>query len=227
MKRIDDLQLKGLKIMQDTAQFCFGTDAVLLSDFVADCRSINRDTRIIDLGCGNGIIPILLAGKTDSRRITGVEIQKQAADLALENVILNGLTERICVVNADFRMQSAVQNGVWDIVVCNPPYKENGGGIKNPESGLAIARHEIMCNLDSIFETAKRLLKFRGKLCMIHRPERLAEIFMKMHKHGLEPKRMRMVHFSVDKPPIMVLIEAVGSGGVKLFCEPPIVIKEV
>lgn len=220
MKRIDDLQLNGLQLIQDTNLFCFGTDAVLLSNFVAECNGITSSTRIIDFGCGNGIIPILLSAKTPSECITGIEIQAQSAELATENVKLNNLIDKITILNQCLTSCTLIA----DIICCNPPYKKSGTGIENPDSPLAIARHEIKCTLESIIQSASRSLSHGGKFCLIHRPERLAEIFHLLRLHSLEPKRLQMVHFSIKHPPTLVLIEASKNGKPFLKCQSPIII---
>ena len=215
-ERIDDLQFNNLKVIQNPKWFCFGVDAVLLADFAP------RGDFVVDFGTGCGIIPILMSGKGKCGRAVGIEIQEGVADMARRSIVLNELTN-VDIIHGDLK---EVPLRDVDVVTCNPPYKEIGGGLLNEDEPLMIARHEIMVTLEDVIRRAKDILRFHGKFCMIHRPERLADIICLMRKYGLEPKRMRMVYPREGKPPNMVLIEGANGGKPKLICEAPLYVHE-
>ena len=220
-ERVDDLQFKGLKIIQNIDKFCFGMDAVLLSHF-ADAK---KGEQVVDLGTGTGIIPILLSGRSEVSKIYGVEIQPDMADMARRSVLLNGLQDRIEIVTGDLR-ESPYYLGIgkFQLVVSNPPYKKAGSGLINPSDAKAISRHEILCTLEDVLDAAKKLLADRGRLVMVHRPERMVDILYGMRQRGLEPKRVRLVHGTVNKPPSMMLIEAVKGGKPHLTWMSPLIV---
>lgn len=220
-ERIDDLQRNGLSIIQDTRAFCFGMDAVLLSGFAR----IPEGGYAVDLGTGNGIIPLLLSAKTRAAHITGLEIQKGAADLAGRSVLMNNLSERISIVEGDIKEASALLGkGRFDTVTSNPPYMKSGGGLKNPDSPKAIARHEIALCFEDLARESSALLKHGGSLYIVHRPLRLAEIFVTLMKYKLEPKTMRMVHPYLGHEANMVLLEARKGSGPELRTLPPLIV---
>ena len=219
MRRIDDLDLHGLRLIQETNHFCFGTDSVALANFAATNSFIKEETKIIDFGCGNGIIPILLAGKTVSNNIIGIEIQKEVSDLAQENIEFNNLTHRIKITNAD--LSKANFNHPFDIITCNPPYKPQHSGLASSNQFQNIARNEITITLPQIITKAYALLKEKGKFFMVSKPERLSEIITLMSKNNLEPKRLQMVHSILEKPPCLILIESVKNGQPGLIILPP------
>lgn len=218
-ERLDDLEIQGYKLIQNRDKFCFGIDAVLLSNFAV----VGKGHRVVDLGTGTGVIPILLAAKTEALKIVGVEIQDDMVDMARRSVALNSLEDRIDIVQGDIagRVQELKGNS-WDIVISNPPYKKFGSGIVNTDSSKAIARHEIMCTLEDVLATSAGLLKHRGRFFMIHRPDRFMDIVVGMRAVGLEPKRVRMVHPYMGKAPNLVLIEGVLGGGAHLTWMPPL-----
>lgn len=218
-ERIDDLQLNGLRIIQDTESFCFGVDAVLLSYIAENTKAES----IMDLCTGNGIVPILLAGKTNAKRICGIEIQEKQADLAKRSVSLNGLENRVFIYNMDLKdAVNEFKKGSFDAVTCNPPYIENSGGIINEKSEKAIARHEIMCTLEDVIKVSSELLAPLGRFYMVHKPERLVDIFSLMREYKIEPKRLWMVHPSKDKKANIVLVEGAKNGGRDLKMMEPI-----
>ena len=222
-ERIDDLERCGFKIIQNTRMFCFGMDAVLLSGFAY----AKRGDRILDLCTGNGIIPILLAAKTEAERIVGIEIQKDAADLAKRSISANDLTDRVNILCADIKDAGEYfQAGAFDVVTCNPPYMIDSHGIKNPDSPKAIARHEISCNFDDVARIASVMLKPGGRFFLVHRPFRLTEIFETLTKYDLEPKKMKLVYPYVDREPNMVLIEAGLGARRRLTVEKPLIVYE-
>ena len=222
-ERVDDLERCGYKIIQDPTKFCFGMDAVLLSGYAY----AKRGEKILDLCTGNGIIPILLAAKTPAERIVGIEIQKEAAELAKRSVAANDIADRVNILCADIKdAPDYLQAGIFDVVTCNPPYMIDSHGIKNPDSPRAIARHEIMCTFDDVARVTSKMLRPGGKMFLIHRPFRLTEIFETLTKYGLEPKRMKLVHPYINREPNMVLIEAGLGGRRRLTVERPLIVYE-
>ncbi len=220
-ERIDDLQRNNLRIIQDPGRFCFGMDAVLLSGFAR----AKRGERVLDMGTGTGIIPILLSAKTEAAHITALEIQKESADMAARSIALNSLEEKIEVVIGDIKEASAIfGKSSFDVVTSNPPYMISGHGEDNPEDAKAIARHEVLCNLDDVVREAAAVLKPNGRFYMVHRPFRLAEIIRVMARYKLEPKEMRMVHPFIDKEPNMVLIAATKGGNSGIKIAPPLIV---
>ena len=222
-ERVDDLQRNNLKIIQNTDKFCFGMDAVLLSGFSS--TTIKPGSNIMDIGTGTGIIPILLSAKTDAKEFVGIEIQTESADMARRSVELNRLEDKIRIVNCDIKEAGDYyQPASFKVVTCNPPYMPVGKGLKNPDEPMAIARHEIKCNLEDVIKAAAFFLEPGGKMYMVHRPNRLAEIFGYMRLYHLEPKRMQLVYPYVDKEPNMVLIESAKGGKPFLKVEKPIIV---
>lgn len=220
-ERLDDLQRNGYRLIQNTEIFCFGMDAVLLSTFA----SARPTDHVLDLGTGNGVIPILMEAKTKAAHFTGLEIQDINVDMAKRSVVLNGLEEKVDIVHGDIKEASRIFGGAsFHVVTTNPPYMNENHGIVNPHSAKAVARHEILCTLDDVVREASKVLKMRGKLYMVHRPQRLVEIFEIMRKYKLEPKRIKMVHSYEDKDANIVLIEAVKGGNTLLKVESPLVV---
>jgi len=220
-ERLDDLQLKGYHLIQNPKSFCFGVDAVLLSDFV----KLKADERVLDLGTGNGILPILLAGKSEGTYFTGLEIQEESALLARRSVVYNGLEERIEIVTGDIREAAQeLRHASFDVIVTNPPYMIANHGQGNEEDAKTIARHEVRCNLEDILRESMKLLPdSKGRFYMIHRPFRIAEILTKMSQYKIEPKRLQFVHPYVHKEPTMVLIEGLRGGKSRVTVEPPVI----
>lgn len=220
-ERIDDLQIRGFKIIQNPDMFCFGMDAVLLSDYAG----VKKDSRVMDLCSGTGIIPILLEAKYETEYIEGLEYQSECVDMARRSIELNGLEKKIKMTTGDVRtVRESYPQGGFDYVTCNPPYMTGNHGQTNRNYGKAIARHEILCSLEDVVQAAKWLLRENGHLIMVHRPFRLAEIFYCLKENKLEPKRMRLVYPYVDKEPNMVLIEAVKGGRQRITVESPLII---
>lgn len=220
-ERVDDLQRNGYRIIQKKDGFCFGMDAVLLSGFAR----VRAGERALDLGTGTGIIPILLSAKTQGMHFTGLEIQSQIAQMAARSVRLNGLEERVEIVEGDICQSSALfGRSSFEVVTSNPPYMTTQHGLKNPDSVKAISRHEVLCTLEDVIREAAALLKPGGRFYMVHRPRRLAEIITVLRSYKLEPKRLKMVHPFVDRAANMVLIEAVRGGGVMMAVEAPVVV---
>lgn len=220
-ERIDDLQRNHLRIIQKTDGFCFGMDAVLLSGFAA----VKPGEHVLDLGTGTGIIPILLSAKTEGEHFTGLEIQEEIAGMAKRSVSMNGLEEKIEIVNGDIKEASRIFGAAsFDVVTTNPPYMNDAHGLKNPTEVKAISRHEVLCTLEDVVREGAKVLKHGGRMYMVHRPHRLIEILNTMTKYRLEPKRMKLVHPFRDKEANMVLIEAVRGGGAWMKVEPPVIV---
>jgi tRNA1Val (adenine37-N6)-methyltransferase len=221
-EEIDDLQ-NGYSLIQSASGFRFGMDAVLLAAFA----KVKKTDRVMDLCTGNGIVPILLAARTESNSISGIEIQEKSADQAKRSVLLNHLEDRIRIFLGDIR--EAPQRfgmSVFQTVTCNPPYMIGNHGLQNPDEAMAIARHEILCTMEDVIRTASHLLVQGGRFFMVHRPFRLAEMMKTMMMYHLEPKRMRLVYPFVDKEPNMVLIEGRKGGNSRITVEKPLIVYE-
>ncbi len=222
-ERLDELHRNGYYIIQDPGRFCFGMDAVLLSGFAR----VKPGEKALDLGTGTGIIPILLEAKTKGEHFTGLEIQPESADMAARSVAYNHLEEKVDIVTGDIKEASQIFGASsFDVVTTNPPYMIGQHGLVNEGDAKAIARHEILCDLDDILRESARILPPGGRFYMVHRPFRLAEIFSKMVAYRIEPKRMQMVYPFVDKEPNMVLIEGLRDGKSRLTVEKPLIVFE-
>lgn len=222
-ERLDDLQRKGYKIIQNTKIFCFGIDAVLLSAYA----KMDKTDCAIDLGTGNGIIPMLMEARYEGARYYGLEIQDINVEMARRSVAMNGLEGKVQIVQGDIKEASKIFGaGKYDVVTSNPPYMNENHGLTNPDSHKAIARHEILCTLDDVVREASKLLKVNGHFYMIHRPHRLTEIIMNLKEYKLEPKRIRFVHPFADKEANMVLIDAVKCAKPMVKIESPLVVYE-
>lgn len=218
-ERIDDLQLKGLKIIQNPAGFCFGIDAVLLSNFA----QITRLGTVVDLGTGTGIIPLLIAGKSSAQKIIGVEVQEEVADMASRSVQLNDLSDRVEIMNINLKdIHTRLDKGKADVVLSNPPYMPAGGALVNPGSYKAISRHEVLCTLEDVIKTASSLLKEKGGFYMVHRPSRLVDIIKLCRQYKMEPKVIRFVHPRQGKEANILLIKCIKTGNPELRILPPL-----
>ena len=213
---VDDLQLKGLNLIQKQQGFRFGVDAVLLSHFA----NIKNKHRVIDLCTGTGIVPFLAYGKYGPKEVIGIEIQEDMVEMANRSSLLNNTTDVVKFVHGDLKDKALLDSlGKFDVLTVNPPYKLNNAGIINPNDKLAIARHEVMCTLEDVIIAARRLLKDNGRMFIVHRPERLADIFGIMRKYKIETKRVRMVQPNTKKAPNIVLVEGQRDGGAFLKWE--------
>ena len=220
-ERIDELQRNGYQIIQNPEKFCFGMDAVLLSGFA----KAKPGERCLDLGCGNGIIPILLEAKTRGEHFTGLEIQPYSVNLARRSVCLNGLEDKIEIRQGDIKDDSNIFGASsFHVITTNPPYMTAQHGLTNQDEAKTIARHEVLCNLEDIIRESARLLVPGGRFYMVHRPFRLAEIISLMVQYKIEPKRMRLVYPYVDREPNMVLIEGLRGGKSRMTVEKPLIV---
>jgi tRNA1Val (adenine37-N6)-methyltransferase len=220
-ERIDIIPGSNLKIIQDEKRFCYGIDAILLSKFV----KIKKGNHVMDLGTGTGIIPLRLYSLSNSEKIIGIEIQKEVAEMANRTIKLNGLEDRIEIINMDLKdIPLNFQRATFDVITSNPPYMKNGTGIINPDESLSISRHEIKCTLEDIVKVAKYLLKDKGRLYLVHRPNRLVDIIWTTRKHGLEPKTLRFVHPKIGKKPNLLLLECIKGGNAELKIGKPLIV---
>lgn len=225
MERIENTGFGNIKLIQDPEQFCYGVDAVILADFANSLYPAFK--KAADLGTGNGIIPLILSHKNSEAHITGVEIQPDAADMAMRSCRLNGLEEKINFVVADVidiadgKLGESINDpalceGTMDMVTCNPPYFVKGGAIPSSSKAKFIARHETTAGAEGFIKAAEKLLKRKGHFFMVHRPSRLADIMYYCRKCGLEPKDMRMVVPKPGEAPNIVLIHCIKGGGREL-----------
>lgn len=202
-ERIDDLQVNDLKVIQNPRGFCFGIDAILLANFVI----LKKNEKIIDLGTGTGVIPILLAGKSTGTTFKAIEIQKEVAEMAERSVKLNGLENRIKVLDIDLKeVPGYLPVNTFDVVTSNPPYM-HPEGLLNPDDHKAISRHEVRCSLEDVIQTASRMLKHHGRFYMVHRPQRLVDIMVLCRQYKLEPKSLRFIHPKEKQKPNLLLVE--------------------
>lgn len=220
-ERLDELHRNGYFIIQDPKRFCFGMDAVLLSGFA----KAKRGERVLDLGTGTGIIPILMEAKTEAEDFTALEIQPESADMAQRSVLYNHLEEKIKIVTGDIKDASSLFGASsFDIITTNPPYMIGEHGLSSASLAKKIARHEVLCTLEDILRESAKLLRPGGRFYMVHRPFRLAEIMSRMVAYKIEPKRMQLVYPYVDKEPNMVLIEGLRGGKSRLTVEKPLIV---
>ena len=209
-ERIDDLQLNNLKIIQNKNGFCFGIDSILLTDF---SKSIKEKSKVIDLGTGTGIIPILLSAKTINTNFTGVEIQDEVANMAKRSIELNNLENRINILNINIlKLKEKYQKGSFDVITTNPPYKKINTGVINNNDKKLISRHEIKATLEDFIEIASYLLRDMGEFYMVHRPDRLVDIFNIMRKEKIEPKKIKFVYPNKNKKANLILIKGIKNG---------------
>lgn len=220
-ERLDDLQIDGLKIIQNPNWFCFGIDAVLISAFA----EVRKNGIVADLGTGTGIIPLLLSQKNKTTHIHGFEIQSEVAEMAKRSVLLNGLEHRITIHPVDMDQASLLLGkGSCDVVVSNPPYMEVTEGMHNLVPQKAISRHELTMQLDRLFQTAHDLLKPGGSLYMIHRPSRMVDILVTARQSRMEPKELQFVHPTAEKKPNLMLLRFSKHGRRELKLLDPIVV---
>ena len=210
-ERIDETGFAGLKLIQKPDEFCYGVDAVILADFA----SKKKASRIVDLGTGTGIVPIILSHKTNAEFIYGIEYQKDSFDRAVRNIELNALNGRLDFINANVAEFDGLKE--WaDVVTTNPPYMISNGAITNENTAKTIARHETVGTLDDFVRCAAGILKNKGDFYMVHRPSRLVDIFCTCRKYRLEPKEIRFVAPRTGESPNIVLVHCVKNGGAEL-----------
>lgn len=215
-ERIDDLQYKGLKVIQNNKGFCFGIDSIILSDFA---KNIKNNSKVVDLGTGSGVIGLLLCKKTKLDEIIGIEIQEDVAEMAERSIKLNKLEDKFKIFNINIKElfdEKILQKNKYDVVVMNPPYKEAGTGKTNEDESKLIARHEVKATLLDFINTASALLKDRGELYIVHKPERTVDIMQEMRENKIEPKEIKIVYPYQNAEASLILIKGV-KGGKKFF----------
>lgn len=223
-ERIDDLEYKGLKIIQNTEGFCFGIDSILLSNFASE---IKKGSKIIDLGTGTGIIGILLCAKIENSKVVGIEIQKDVYEMAKRSIELNRLEEQFMIINANIKeLDNKEEMGTFDAVVTNPPYKKEHTGLQNENEKKLISRHEITANLEDFIKISSKLLKDKKDFYMVHRPDRLVDIIELLRKYKLEPKKIQFVYPKPGKEPNLLLIKATKNAKPFLKVEKPLYVYE-
>lgn len=218
-ERLDDLLIKGLKIIQRETEFCFSLDSVLLAHFA----TVRPGVAAVDLGAGTGVLGLLLiALGADS--VTGIEINDTMAAMAGRSARINGLAERLRLICADVRdiQKTSLPSGEYELVIANPPYRLMGGGFVSPNDKVALARHEIAGSLRDFVAAARFLVKYRGRFAMVHLPERMAEILKVMSDADIEPKRLQLVYPAPGKKPKFLLVEGVRGGKPGVDVLPPL-----
>lgn len=219
MERIDDLGCNNLKIIQNPDWFCFGMDAVLLSNYC----DIKPNSTVVDLGTGTGIIPILLTGKNKISKIYGIELQSEVAEMAKRSIKLNNLEDKIEILNINLKdAERVLGNNKFDVVTSNPPYMDKETGLKNNTDNKTISRHEVECTLRDVIQTASRLLTHNGRFFLVHRPNRIVDILTILREFKLEPKNIRFVHPKAGKSPNLVLIKAIKAAKPDLKFQDPL-----
>lgn len=222
-ERLDNLFRGNLRIIQHPGRYCFGQDAVLLAHF----PKVAEGLKVIDLGSGTGVIPLLLTTRARGLKITGVEIQKELVDISRRTVALNGLESSIQIVQGDLlKAPSILGRGQWDLVVSNPPYFPSGQGRLSKNAELAVARHEICCSLADVIRVSSELLRVGGRLALIHRPQRIGEIFRLAGEYGLSATGLRLVQDRWSTPPKHVLWEGVKGRNGALLVMPTLVLRQ-
>ena len=221
-ERLDDLMKSGRHIIQNTQEYCFSLDAVLLAHFLV----LKSRQRVLELGTGIGVIPLIIADEV--ARVDAIELSPVMADIAARNAYMNELEQKIFVQQGDYReIRTLYPAEAFDVVLANPPYRPVAHGQVNKMSGVARARHEFTATLDNVVTAARYALRYGGRFAMVHLPERLGEILVALHEHQMEAKRLQMVQPKAGKAPNMMLVEAVvgaAPGGLKVL--PPLIVHE-
>ena len=217
-ERIDDLEYKGLKIIQNKDGFCFGIDSILLSDFA---KNIKKEARVLDLGTGTGIIATLLCGKTELSEITGIEVQEEVYEMAKRSIQLNHLEDKFKMIQDNIlNLNNYFEKNTFDVIVTNPPYKKKETGVQNEDTRKLISRHEIEANLEDFIKISKDMLKDKGEFYIVYRPERLVDLLSLMRKYKIEPKKIRFVYSNIYAVSKLVLVQGVKNARPFLKLEP-------
>jgi len=217
-ERLDDLVRGGLRIIQSPSAFCFSMDAVLLANFA----TVKKGDRVVDLGTGTGVIPLIISTRNRVKKIIGLEIQSDSVERARRSIKGNRLEHLIEIIQGDIcEAEILLGIGNFDLVTSNPPYLPVGRGVRNNAGPIAIARHEVLCSLADVILAASRLVKYGGRVAMVHRPDRLSDLVVQMSKYQLKPRRLQLVYPAPHKKPNMVLIEAQLGGSPELVILEP------
>lgn len=220
-ERVDDLGRSGLRIIQHPGRFPFAMDPVLLAHYA----TVRRRDRVLDLGTGCGVIPLLLAAIHPEASVTGLELQAETAEMAARSVALNGLQDRIRIDCGDLREVGRLYgHGRFDVVTMNPPYREAGRGAISPATDRAAARHELSGDLPDACAAAATAVRYGGRVAVVFLAERLTDLLVALREHRLEPKRLRLIQPRAGRPANLLLLEAVKGGGPGLKAEPPLVV---
>ena len=212
----------GYRFVYDDTLFRPGTDTFLLSTF----PRLKTGLRVCDLGCGTGLLGLLLLQRQPHLSVTGVEIQAEAVRLAQQAAAENDLAEHLSFLLADLRdSRSHFPTGSFDLIICNPPYYPTGSGALSEDSALRTARSEVHCTLEDICRAASYLLRWGGSFCLVHKPERLADILCTLREHAMEPKRLRWVCPTASSAPSLILVEGRRGGKPGLTVEPPLILQ--
>ena len=221
-ERIDDLEFNNLKIIQKSDGFCYGIDSVLLSDFA---KNIKKNSNVIDMGTGTGILGFLLIAKTRINKVIGIEIQPEIADMAQRSIAMNCLDNKFKILNCNIKeIDNKLKEDSYDAVITNPPYKKLNSGKTNENEVKLISRHEVKASLEDFIKVSFKMLKDKGSLYMVHRAERLVDIMYEMRKNKMEPKRIRFVYSNQRSESKLVMIEAVKNGKSSVRIEEPLFI---
>jgi len=222
-ERLDILNGRGLCVLQRPRSFRFGTDSVLLADFAL----VKLGDRVVDLGTGTGILPILMADRQPGARFDALEIQREMAEMAAHSVALNGMEDRIRVLTCDLRSAEQVLGyGKYSLAVCNPPYGKASAAIASRDESLRVARHEALCTIEDVALAASKLLKVSGRLAVIYPAPRMLELMCALRAVRLEPKRIRTIHAAPGKAPKFALLDAVKGGGSQLHWMEPLILND-
>lgn len=222
-ERLDDIQRAGYKIIQDPTKFCFGIDAVLLAHFISGFKP---NFKVLDIGTGTGIIPLLLYAIHGHGTFLGIDIQSDMVEMARRTMELNNLTTNIIDIQCQ-DIKNFAQNfspESFNIITCNPPYIKYNAGLQNDAVAKTISRHEVACTLEDIIQASYFILKDKGQLFFIHRANRLVDILSLMRKHKIEPKQIRLVYPKINKEPTMVLVRGSKNSGQELRVDPPLIV---
>ena len=221
-ERLDDLMKSGRKIIQHEKQFCFAMDSVLIAHF----PRFKKHFKVLDLGTGTGVIPLLIADEV--KEIFAIELNSQMAEIARRNVELNNLQEKISVAEGDYREHKKIFSAEsFDLVIANPPYVPVQSGAENKIKGVAAARHEFTATLEDVVKAARYVLKFHGAFCMIHLASRLCEIVDALHRNQFEMKRLQIIQPKKNRDANLIMLEAIvggRSGNLKIL--PPLVVHQ-
>lgn len=219
-ERIDDLEINNFKIIQKNDGFCYGIDSVLLSDFA---KNIKNNSVVLDLGTGTGILGFLLIAKTKIKKIFGIEVQQEIADMAKRSIMMNNVDEKFEIINCNIKdLEKNLKIDSFDAIITNPPYKKMNSGKTNENEIKLISRHEVKADLSDFIKVSFKMLKDKGTLFMVHRAERLVDIMAEMRKYKMEPKRIRFVYSNETSDSKLVMIEAVKNGKSSVKIEKPL-----
>ena len=222
MEHWESLKDGGYRFVYDDALFPPGTDSFLLSSL----PKLKRGLRVCDLGCGTGLLGLLLLQRQPELRVAGLDIQPEAIRLAEKSAAKNGLTDRLTFHTHDLRQAKALfPTGSFDLVVCNPPYYAPESGATAESDAIRTARSEVSCSLEDVCTAAAYLLRWGGSFCLVHKPERLTDVLCALRSAAMEPKRLRFVCKAAGQSPSLILVEGRRGGKPGLTIEPPLILQ--